>query len=328
MLPLLLAPAAAARANLCFTAHGKGELYCREPPVSGKPLAVYDSGQSPQRARTLFFKKGKLCEDRACRRCLATDAEAWVRCGKAARFALRTSEANGDLPRARALLFAASVLVVPVGALVVGLRRGGATSTAAAAAPADQQPKGVAVVSGLLNFAASGWFPLVAALGTGINMFTLVFTAATVVLFLAAVLARRERWATTAIANALGATLGTAMMLYLIRINGDPLAYLEQAYPTVLANPAWKKAMGYMETYGVGGMLLVASLPIFLHPIIAFGLLTGMSDATILAIVLTGRTVKYLVMARVTTTAPHLLRFFGVKASLVDAASAAAKKAQ
>ena len=40
VLPLLLAPAAAARANLCFTAHGKGELYCREPPVSGKPLAV------------------------------------------------------------------------------------------------------------------------------------------------------------------------------------------------------------------------------------------------------------------------------------------------
>ena len=73
-------------------------------------------------------------------------------------------------------------------------------------------------------------------------------------------------------------------------------------------------------------MLLVASLPIFLHPIIAFGLLAGMSNATILSIVLTGRIVKYLTMAKLTTTAPHLLRFFGIKGEVIAVASSAAKK--
>ena len=44
------------------------------------------------------------------------------------------------------------------------------------------------VASGLLRFAAQPWFPWVAAAGTAINLFTIVFTAATVVLFLGAVL--------------------------------------------------------------------------------------------------------------------------------------------
>ena len=44
-----------ARENLCFTAHAKGVLYCRVQPRDGAPLSVYDDGESPQRARTLFY---------------------------------------------------------------------------------------------------------------------------------------------------------------------------------------------------------------------------------------------------------------------------------
>ena len=40
------------------------------------------------------------------------------------------------------------------------------------------------VAQNLLPLAASWWFPWVAAAGTAINLFTLVFTAATVVIFL------------------------------------------------------------------------------------------------------------------------------------------------
>ena len=60
--------AASARENLCFTAHEKTALYCREAPVVG-PLAVYDDTESPQRTRTAFYsKRGQLCNSaRACR---------------------------------------------------------------------------------------------------------------------------------------------------------------------------------------------------------------------------------------------------------------------
>ena len=70
-------------------------------------------------------------------------------------------------------------------------RPAGAGAVAADATPAKPSGAGFAFAVRLLEFAASWWFPWVAALGTGVNMFTLVFTAATVVLFLAAVLALR-----------------------------------------------------------------------------------------------------------------------------------------
>eukprot|EP00962_Isochrysis_galbana_P061813 scaffold45349_cov281-Isochrysis_galbana.AAC.1 len=47
----------------------------------------------------------------------------------------------------------------------------------------------------MLQYAGAWWFPWVAAFGTAINLFTLVLTAATVVLYLAAVLARPQRCA-------------------------------------------------------------------------------------------------------------------------------------
>ena len=146
------------------------------------------------------------------------------------------------------------------------------------------------VASGLLRFAGQPWFPWVAGLATAINLFTIVFTAATVVLFLGAVLGRPKRWRSTAIANALGATAGSAVLLLLLRQRGEGL--LAEQFPTVLASPAWAKTTAIMQRYGVAGMVLVASLPLILHPVIAFGMLSGASDVSILGIVLGGRCLK------------------------------------
>ena len=42
----------------------------------------------------------------------------------------------------------------------------------------------------------------------------------------------------------------------------------------------------------MAGMVLVASLPLILHPVIVFGMLSGTSDVSILGIVLGGRCLK------------------------------------
>jgi membrane protein YqaA with SNARE-associated domain len=78
-----------------------------------------------------------------------------------------------------------------------------------------------------------------------------------------------------------------------------------------------------VTSYGVGGMLLVSSLPIILHPVIVFGILSGLSDPAILSIVFAGRTLKYLVMSYITVHAPSALRFFGIKTDLVEYATKA-----
>ena len=101
------------------------------------------------------------------------------------------------------------------------------------------------------------------------------------------------------------------------------LEYLNETFPMLLSSPAWAKATGLMQSYGLGGMLLVSCMPIILHPVIAFGMLTGLSNTTILAIVMTGRTIKYLIMGWVTSNAPGMLKFFGIKGSLVEYATKA-----
>ena len=51
-------------------------------------------------------------------------------------------------------------------------------------------------------------------------MFTIIFTGATVVIFLAAVLGAGKRWPIASVANAAGATLGTFVLLLLVRERG------------------------------------------------------------------------------------------------------------
>merc|ERR1712070_663673 len=73
-------------------------------------------------------------------------------------------------------------------------------------------------VSSLLHLAGSWWFPWLAAAATAANMFTLIFTTATVALFLAALLAKPSRWWGTALLNAAGATAGSALILALVEM--------------------------------------------------------------------------------------------------------------
>jgi len=318
---LWLGAAAAAREPLCFTAHGKTQLQCSQPVALNRPIAVYDDTESPQRARTLFLnKQGKLCETKRCKQCV-TVGGAVVGCGKAVALPVVVMSANGNWATPRAIAFAALLVAVPV---CVFLLTGKAK---AQSAPAAGKTVGIAedAVRFLLRFASSWWFPLVAGAGTAINMFTIIFTGATVVIFLSAVLGQPRRWVSTALSNAAGATIGTAILLKLVRERG--IEYLNATFPALLASPAWAKATGLMTTYGVGGMLLVSSLPIILHPVIVFGILSGLSDSAILGIVMAGRTMKYLIMSYITVHAPSALRFFGIKTDLVEYATKATRKA-
>ena len=326
---LLCATANAARAPLCFVAHGKATLQCSQPVPHNGPIDVYSDGTSPQKAQKLFLnKQGKVCETKRCKRCMLS-AGIFDACSKAAAMPVVVMAANGDWAKPKAIAFAAVLVAIPIFVFLFAGRKP-VGHGAAPKAPAGE-PGGAAVgaaegvVRFLLRFATAWWFPLVAGSGTAINMFTIIFTGATVVMFLAAILGQPRRWVSTALCNAAGATVGTAILLFLVRERG--VEYLNTTFPTVLASPAWAKATGLMTTYGVGGMLLVSSLPIILHPVIVFGILSGLSDTSILGIVFAGRTLKYLTMSYITVHAPTALRFFGIKTTLVYYATKATRTA-
>ncbi len=321
------AAAAARDAPTCFTAHEKTSLHCRAEPAKGDAIVLHTDDDASTLA--VHWRDGQLCETAKCKRCVAPGSLAWAKCDRKVRWPLRVLAANADPSRSVSLAIGGAVLSIGLGALALASRREGATrgGGAVGAAGATAAPGGggraLAIARFLLKFAAQPWFPWIAALGTAANMFTLVFTAATVVTFLAAVLARPERWVSTALANAIGAAAGSALLLGAMHLAD---VQIHSAFPSVFHSAAWAKTTAIMESYGVVGMLIVASLPLILHPVIAFGVLTGMSDFSILAIILGGRTIKYVTMAWVATTAPHALRYFGIRASLFDMAAQAARK--
>ena len=81
------------------------------------------------------------------------------------------------------------------------------------------------------------------------------------------------RWISTAVSNAVGAAGGSYAMLLLLRAHGEAL--LTERFGAVLANPAYAKLMGLMKSYGVVGMFGVSTMPLILHPIIVFGVISG-----------------------------------------------------
>ena len=149
-------------------------------------------------------------------------------CWRSPKLPVHILKANADLPRPLAILLSLVCLLVPAAVLYAASKRQAEPPAPAAAAASGGGGSRIArVASGLLRFAAQPWFPWVAAAATAINLFTLVFTAGTVVLFLGAVLGQPKRWRSTALTNAIGATAGSAVLLLLLRQQGEGLL-LEQ----------------------------------------------------------------------------------------------------
>ena len=139
-------------------------------------------------------------------------------------------------------------------------------------------------------------------------------TGPLVVLYVAGVLAngaRLERRVTAALANALGTTVGAALLLRLIDQNG--VDAVVDSFPSIFASKGWERSKELISAHGVAGTVLVSAMPIVLHPVVIFGITAGMQHSTLLGAIMLGRTIKYTLMAQLAVGAPHLLRFFGYK---------------
>lgn len=204
---------------------------------------------------------------------------------------------------------------------------------------------------GLKNFAASWWYPFAVGALSCINTFTVVLSGARpcgvprpcgaprtvflrahrfnpapshpgalaragplVVLYVAGVLAngaKLQRRLTAAFANALGTTVGAALLIALIERNG--VQAVTDTFPSIFASKTWERSKELIHAHGFAGTAAVCAMPIVLHPAVIFAVTAGMQRSTLLAAVLLGRMVKYTIMAQLAVGAPHLLRFFGYK---------------
>ena len=72
-----------------------------------------------------------------------------------------------------------------------------------------------------------------------------------------------------------------------------------------------------VDAYGAVGCVLISSLPIIPHPLIAICKLAKMSTAYLLGCIMLGRTLKYIIMAQVARKAPSALKFFGASTAVI-----------
>lgn len=193
----------------------------------------------------------------------------------------------------------------------------------------DSSPKKTStfkqILEYLLRFAGRPWYPWVVGALSGINNFTMVLSGPLVVLFISGVLANPSQRRITAFANAVGTTVGVAVLVYLLSQNKT---YIEDKFPQVFETRTWEITSSWVEEYGAIGALLISILPVFLQPLVSLCVLGGeMHSLVLLGAVLVGRTIKYIIMAELAVTGDKRLRYFG-SAAVVAAESYKRKKTE
>lgn len=173
------------------------------------------------------------------------------------------------------------------------------------------------MVDWLRGYAAMWWYPWMVGLLSGFNNFAVVLSAPLVVLFLSGVYANPKMRVVAAFANAVGTTIGIALLIYLMQTQG--VSYIETNFAKQLASPVAVRTQKYWDEYGIAGAVFISMMPIFLQPLVFIGVMAKTPMATLVTCVLVGRTIKYIIMAELAIVAPNLLKFFGSAA--VDASN-------
>ena len=120
---------------------------------------------------------------------------------------------------------------------------------------------------------------------------------------------------TTALTNAVGVSLGAALFLFLVQLQGEE--FILGLFPD-LQGDGWPRIKEIVHDWGLIGSILVAALPIVIHPLLLFGLVAGIERLPLITAVMLGRTIKYGVMSWCALQAPGFLKYFGVSRVALD----------
>ena len=141
----------------------------------------------------------------------------------------------------------------------------------------------------LQSFAASSLFPVLVGSLSGLNLFTLVLTAPLILAFCTAAISARgtKGWVFVVLCNAAGTVAGS-LALVLMMEEGGGTDYVKVAFPAAFASKWWARTEKMVSAYGAAGAVLISSLPVILHPLIAIAKLAGMSTTHLLGCIMAG----------------------------------------
>lgn len=124
-------------------------------------------------------------------------------------------------------------------------------------------------------------------------------------LLISEVLLRPRRWVTAAIAIGTASALGAGALAWGIETNAG---FLPAAMTNPSDNSSWARVREVVEAHGAAGIWFGAFTFVPLQAIVIIAALAKIPTATIFLSVLAARLPKYLIIAAITSHAPHWLQ--------------------
>ena len=168
----------------------------------------------------------------------------------------------------------------------------------------------------LQKYARRWWYaPLMGLLAAADSFVIVVPTDG---LLVSATMLAPRRWLYTAFCVSFGSTVGGWLLALVLETHGWP--FLLQIKPGIDTSTAWIWTDRLMDQWGLWALFFVAVTPVMQHPAIAMAAFAGIPLTEIFFVLLTGRSIKYLVLAWVSTHAPGLLsKMWGIQGDLEEA---------
>lgn len=129
---------------------------------------------------------------------------------------------------------------------------------------------------------------------------------------------RAKRWVLFAVSISVGSTLGAMALAAVVELKGLP--WILEVYPGLDETTSWIWSIQFFEKYGLLLVFFVAATPLMQHPAVILASLANTPLMKLALVILSGRLLKYLIMAYIASHAPRLLkRMWGLSGELEDA---------
>jgi membrane protein YqaA with SNARE-associated domain len=159
-------------------------------------------------------------------------------------------------------------------------------------------PEGLRKV--LIVSAGHRYYPLVVALFAFAS--TATFSFPFVLVLIPAVLIAPRRWLVLGLVSGLASGVGGALLVELFTYFGREVVLTR--FPELVTSESWQLASGWLDSYGLLALMLVAGSPMPQTPVIFFYSLADPSIAGVMIAVGVGKTLKYVFLAWLTSRYP------------------------
>lgn len=167
----------------------------------------------------------------------------------------------------------------------------------------------------LREYSNSIWYPYLIGLLVALDNFLLIVP--TDAMTVSAVMLEPKKWIRYALIVAISSSIGAICLAFIVDIYGQ--TFIETVFPGLEQTRMWILTDKFMADYGLLVVFVIAVTPLTQPPAVILAALSHMPLGYIFLAILVGRSIKYLLIAWISSHAPRLLgKMWGMRGELKD----------